>query len=251
MANLIKRNYISILSVSVFLLLWEIGSRVGFLPSDYVGTPSKIFIEFFGLFTAQNLSDYLLPSVESLFLGLALAIIMGVVLGYAIGMNITVRKIFKPFLFAINAVPAVVFFPLIILTLGISLQSVILTIVLMCFVPVMINVMEGVSSTDSQLLSMADSFGSKKLFVLKNIIFYSTLPYIFAGTRAAIGKSVIALIVAELYGLNQGIGYLVSYYGSTFQINKLMSLVLFILVLNGILFTILMGFEKLFKRVTT
>ena len=247
--ELLSKHGLSIASVLVFFSLWEAGSRLGVLPKDYIGTPSVFFVEFYKLFNQRTINTYLLPSVEALVTGLLIAIVLGTVFGFAIGVNATVRKIFKPFLFAINTIPVVVFFPLFVFAFGISLESVIIVIVAMCTVPILINVVQGVASADSLLLTMAKSFKAKKLLVVKEVLFYSTLPYLFAGIKAAIGRSVIALIIAELYGLNRGIGYLIAFYGGSFHADKLMALVLFILLINCILFAILWFIEKRFYKV--
>lgn len=242
--NLLKKHGLSIISVIIFFLLWEIGSRLNVLPKDYIGTPSIFIVEFFHLFTPRIITTYLLPSVEALIIGLPTAILLGVVIAFAIGINPTVRKIFKPFLFAVNTIPVVVFFPLFVFAFGISLESVIIVIIAMCTVPVLINVVQGIASADPLLLTMAKSFKVSKFFVVKDILFFSALPYLIAGIRAAIGRSIIALIIAELYGLNRGIGYLIAFYGGSFHADKLMALVIFILLINCVLFAILWLIEK-------
>lgn len=247
--KLLSKHGLSVTSVIVFFALWEAGSRFGILPKDYIGTPSVFFVEFFKLFDQRTINAYLLPSVEALITGLLIAIVLGTLVGFAIGVNATVRKIFKPFLFAINTIPVVVFFPLFVFAFGISLESVIIVIVAMCTVPILINVVQGVASADPLLLTMAKSFKAGKIFVVKEVLFYSTLPYLFAGIKAAIGRSVIALIIAELYGLNRGIGYLIAFYGGSFHADKLMALVLFILLINCILFAILWLVEETFYKV--
>ncbi len=247
--KLLKKHDYSILSVVVLTILWEIGSRLNYLPKDYMGTPSLIVVEFIRLFTPRTINTYILPSLEALSIGLIIAIIASTTLGFVIGINPVIRKLFKPYLFAINTIPFVVFFPMLVYTLGISIVSVIIVIVAMCSVPILINVVEGVANTDPQLLSMARSFRASELFIVKEIRFFSTLPYIFAGVKSAFGRAVIALVVAELYGLNRGIGYLIAFYGGSFHADQMMALVLFILLINCFLFAILWQIEKLFNKI--
>jgi NitT/TauT family transport system permease protein len=246
--KLFKKYDLSIISVVVFLVLWEIGGRLNLLPVDYIGMPSKIMVEFVHLLNPTFLGSYLLPSLEALIIGLTASIVLGVVLGFLIGVNPIVRKIFKPFMLALNAIPVIVFFPFFILIFGISLQSVITTIIIMCAIPILINVVEGVANTDPQLMIMAKSFNATSSFVVSEVVFFSSLPYIFSSIRAAIGKAIVALVIAEIYGLNKGIGYLISYYGSSFHVDKLMGIVLIILLINVILSSILWWVEKSFNK---
>ncbi len=240
----LKKYGLSVLSVIIFIFLWEVGSRLGILPVDYIGTPSKIFFEFTHMWTPDFVNTYFLPSIEELFIGLAISIAVGTVFGFLIGINSTVRQIFKPFFFAINTVPVMVFFPLFIIAFGISLQTVIIAIVVTCAAPIMINVAEGVANTDPLLLGMAKSFNAKGFFVFKEVLLGSTLPYLFAGIKSGVGRAIIALIIAELYGLNKGIGYLISFYGSGLHTDKLMAIVLLILLLNCIIFSMIWLIER-------
>jgi NitT/TauT family transport system permease protein len=93
---------------------------------------------------------------------------------------------------------------------------------------------------------MAQSFGASRFFIVKNVIFYEALPFIVAGAKTALGKAFIGLIVAEFYGIGQGLGRLISFYGLTYKIDKFMAVLAFILLISGLL---LMGFGYLERRI--
>jgi len=99
---------------------------------------------------------------------------------------------------------------------------------------IIINTIDGVKNTDKELLKMAKSFKAGKLFTIKSIMFYKSLPFIFSGMRIAVGKSIIGLVVAEIFGYGIGLGYLVSFYGANFAAAKL---IFIIFVLLGIALT--------------
>lgn len=246
--RLFKEYYISVLSVVAFLSVWEIASRMNETLNIFVGTPTGAINEFINFFTAENILTYVLPSMEALLIGLVLSIFLGVLIGFLISLNQNVYRAFRPFIFTLNAIPAIVFLPLIIIFMGISVQSVVLAIVLMSVIPIVINVTEGIRNTDTSLIKMAQSFGANKFIILQKVVFPSVLPYLFSGVRIAIGKSLVALIIAELYGLNKGLGYLIAFYGSTVQTSRLIGIVLFILIINGILLILLRMAEKKILR---
>jgi NitT/TauT family transport system permease protein len=91
---------------------------------------------------------------------------------------------------------------------------------------------------------MAKSFGANKLFILRTITFYSILPFVFSSLRIAVGRGLAGLIVGEAFGYGKGLGFLVSFYGNTFQTPRLMFVILVLLIISFILINLIGKSEK-------
>ena len=241
-----RTNILSFFSIVGFLLVWQVISYYKFVDPLFIGKPTQIFTEGLGLFKTGGTYEHLILSLKTFILGFSLALVFGVIVGLFLGAYSNAYQIVKPYLFALNSLPTMVILPLIIIWFGIGLKAKTIVVFMMSVVPILVNTIDGVRSVSEPLIKMAQSFKAKKIFIIRNIIFQSTLPYIFSGARVALGRAVLAVVIAEYLGLGNGIGYLLSYYGATFQVNKVMALVFLIILFNlGILRILNIGESKL------
>ena len=227
-----KYNLISIVATMGFLATWEIVSVFGIINDLYIGQPTKIFGEIFILLSATSFLEGLVSSLIALFVGYFIALTMGVIIGFAAGLDKKIYAIFRPFIFAINSTPFIVYLPLVIIWFGVDTNAKIMVVVLMAIIPVIINTIEGVRAANPDLIAMSKAFSTSKFFTLRRVIFREALPYIFSGSRIAFGRAFIAVIIAETFGFGKGLGYYISFYGLTLKANKLMAIILMILLIN-------------------
>ena len=228
-----KINIITaILSFSVFILVWQFISFYKIVDPTFIGMPSKILKEGINLFKCGEINKYIYASLISFFLGVLLSSIVSILGGMIVASRKTLYRMIAPYIFTINSVPVILILPLIIIWFGIGFNAKLVVIFLMSFVPFFTIIVDGVRSFDDSLVKMAKSFKAKKIFILKTITFFQALPFIFSGLRVAVGRAIIALIVAEFFGLGKGLGYLASFYGATYQINRLMVIIFLIVFFN-------------------
>jgi len=105
----------------------------------------------------------------------------------------------------------VAFAPLFVMWLGYTVYPKILVAILIVFFPVMVNVLTAIRTVDPDLINLARSFSSSRLQIFHMIEFPATLPPLFSGLRIASTLAIIGVVVGELVGGNQGLGYLLMY----------------------------------------
>jgi len=223
---------LSFLSVIIFILAWQIIARLKIVDPVFIGQPLEILKESFNFFASGEIYEHIVASGVTFILGFSAAILFGVTLGLLTGINRTLYNIVSPYIFAIHSTPIVALFPLIIIWFGVGVKAKVVIIFLMTVVPILANTIDGARSMDASLIKMAKSFEAGKLFILRTIIFQASVPYILSGIRVATGRAIIGLIISEFYGYGKGIGYLVSFYGQTFQTDKLMALVMMLIIFS-------------------
>jgi NitT/TauT family transport system permease protein len=118
-------------------------------------------------------------------------------------------------------------------------------VALLVIFPVVINTETGLRTTNVNLLEMAKSFGASSRQLFFKVSLPSALPFIFAGLRLGIGRGLIGVVVAELFGAKAGLGQLISVSAETFNMPALFAGVT-LLALAGIFMT--GGFQRLEKR---
>jgi len=225
------------LSVSLFLLVWElVGNVFQLINPMFMSAPSLIWKAAVQLFGSGEIWNDLSVSGIEFGWGYFLSVLVGVPFGIAIGWYKKFAYICDPFVNAMNATPRVALLPLIIIWLGIGILSKIGIIFLGAVFPLIINTRDGVKTTPVSLLNAARSFGASEWQLFRSVVVPSTVPFILTGLRLAIGRALIGVMVGELYAATAGIGFMITVAGATFQTDKVFVGVL-IFALSGMIAT--------------
>jgi NitT/TauT family transport system permease protein len=124
---------------------------------------------------------------------------------------------------------------LFILWLGIGIWSVLVVIFLVLF-PVTINTEAGLRTTSERLIEMLRSFGASPRQIFFKVSLPSAMPFILAGLKLGIGRGLIGVVVAELFGSRAGLGRLISQSADAFNMPELFAGVV-VLAVAGIVMT--------------
>jgi len=216
----------------VFALAWEAAGR--FLTGHYAFPPlSAIFAEAVRVFSTGTIYPHVAVSFLELFGGFLAAAVLGIVLGIAIGVSERTSDYFLPLIYAINATPIVALAPLLIVVMGIGILSKVVVIFLLCYFSILINTVAGMRNVDSALVEAAQAFGASRRQVVLKVLLPNARSFIVAGLRVALGRGLVGVVVAELYGSRAGLGWLVWYASEQMNIRLLFVSVL-ILAIAGI-----------------
>jgi ABC-type nitrate/sulfonate/bicarbonate transport system permease component len=200
----LPRWVITLASVAVVLLLWEIfGRRVNPVFGSY---PSAIAVAFWELAVSGQLWAALYESLRPFLLGYALAILVGVPLGLLIGGFRVAEAALGIYITAGYAMPLVALVPLLILWLGLGFAVKVAVVFLMALFPICINTWLGVVAVPKTLIEVGKSFVAPETVILRRIVLPATLPYIMAGIRLAVGRAVVAMVIAEFFTTISGLG---------------------------------------------
>lgn len=202
---------------------WELFSRSGILPPALLPAPSQVIVAWMDWVwgidgNTQNYSGKWFSDVAAsagrVFAGFALAGVLGVLLGLAIGWSRTVEKLIEPTLQVLRPVPPVSWIPLAIIWFGIADKPAIFLVFLGSFFPILLSTIHGVKTCDRNLLRAGAMTGATPRMLLRHIVFPSALPSIFSGLRIAIGSAWMLTVTAEMVAVKSGVGYVLwdSYY---------------------------------------
>jgi ABC-type nitrate/sulfonate/bicarbonate transport system permease component len=142
-------------------------------------------------------------------LGLAISIALGFGLAVLMHLMRPVQDAAYPLLVASQAVPIIVLAPLFILAFGYGIGPKLAIVALICFFPIVVNVLDGLRSVDPDLLKLMSSLGASRLTRLWKAELPSSLPSLFSGVKIAATVSVIGAVFGEWAGADRGLGRLV------------------------------------------
>jgi ABC-type nitrate/sulfonate/bicarbonate transport system permease component len=211
----------------------------------FISSPTLVLQAAFRMFfvTGEMWRD-LAWSALGYSLGLACAIAAGIPLGLAAGWYRRLSYAVEPFLAALNATPQVAFLPLIVIWVGTGMGARVLIIFLLAVLPLAINAHAAVRTTDPRLIAVARSFGASEARLFYSIILPSSIPFLLAGLRLAVGRGMIGVVVGEIYGSAAGVGAMISQSGARFETDKVFVGVLTIVAAGLILVELIERIER-------
>ncbi|WP_026970878.1 ABC transporter permease subunit [Aliagarivorans marinus] len=204
---------IALFSTLFFIGLWALVTETGmvrplFLPSPVDVVARMVDITLDG-FSGATLGQHLAASLGRIFGSFALACLIGIPLGVAIGCSRVMRGIFDPLIEFYRPLPPLAYLPLVIIWMGIDESSKIMLIFLAMLAPVVLSARAGVSSVKIEQIQVAYSMGASRWQVVTQVILHGALPDILTGMRIAIGFGWTTLVAAEMVAAERGIGFMV------------------------------------------
>lgn len=194
------------LFVAGLLLIWQLAC-VGFsIPNFILPRPSVVAQAFVTQFNPimENSWDTLVRTI----VGFVLAVVLGALLGIAIGSSRLVYRGLYPVLIGFNSVPKVAVVPVFVIWFGTGTVPAILTAFLVSFFPIAVNVATGLATVEPELLDVLRSLGARKRQILIKVGLPRSLPYFFASLKIAITLAFVGTIISETVASSSGIGYL-------------------------------------------
>jgi NitT/TauT family transport system permease protein len=223
-------------SVVAGLLLWEFLSRVVVASPLFLAAPSQIIAAIYGLAKSGELWRHLGVSAVEFALGYVIACILGILAGLGMASSAVVKRVLQPWISGLYATPTLALAPLFILWFGIGVGSKVVVVILLVFFPVTINTEAGLRTTSERLIEMLRSFGATPRQIFFKLSLPSAVPFILAGLKLGIGRGLIGVVVAELFGSRAGLGRLISASADSFNMPDLFAGVV-VLAVAGILMT--------------
>lgn len=205
--------YYKIFSLLFFFGLWQLISYLNSLNEWFnpVFLPSPVMV-------VETAYDYLIDgtlighigmSFYRMIIGFVIGVVIAVVLGILIATKRDFDNIFSPILNLVGPIPVFAFLPMFLIWFGIGESSKIALIAYATFVPLITYVIDGIKNTDPVLIRSARSLGATPFQVFTKVIFKSALPHIFAGMKISLALTFSALVVAEMMGASEGLGYII------------------------------------------
>ncbi|TNC08341.1 ABC transporter permease [Methylobacterium terricola] len=231
---------------AVCLIAWE-GLVHGFaIPSWLLPAPSQIMAA--ALAWGPELAANAFVTLRETLAGFLLALALSLPLAGLIAFNALARRSLYPLLLGLQSVPKVALAPLMTVWFGFSEWPKILIVVLVCFFPILVNVVAGLDSVPSAMLDLMRSLGAPQHMVLRRLRIPAALPALFTGCKVAITFAVIGAVIAEFVSAQSGLGYLIMITTSQSQTPVAFAA---ILVLTGISVALFYAIEFLEKRFVT
>jgi NitT/TauT family transport system permease protein len=245
LVNIREKYMAGTLSVVGGLLAWELVSRFIVANPLFLAAPSQIVEAIWSLTLSGQMERHIWISAIEFALGYVIASIIGIGVGFGMANSPRFKQAMQPWISGLYATPTIALAPLFILWFGIGIWSKVLVVIFLVLFPVTINTEAGLRTTSDRLIEMLKSFGASGRQIFFKVSLPSALPFILAGLKLGIGRGLIGVVVAELFGSRAGLGRLISQSADAFNMPELFAGVI-VLAVAGIAMTA--GFGWLEKR---
>ena len=239
-------NYGKILVAIGVLTWWEGLRRFGLVSSLLLASPSEI------LQAALQANVELLSAVHVTLLEILAAVsitwVCGIVIGLPVGISPFARRYVAPLLSSIFSIPKIMFYPLMLVWLGIGPQSKIGFAVFTSFFTVALTTIDAVGTIDHRYAVAARSFGATRLHLLYGIYLPLALPGIISGLRIGTALVVIGVVVSEMLASFEGLGFWISTHRSSFDTPQVYLGILLALLLSMGINALLGRLERRFSN---
>ncbi len=198
---------LSAIALAIPLLLWALFSYTGWVEPMFLPTPTAVLKAGITMFREDNLIVDILVSCGRVFAGFAVAAIIGVPVGIAMGTFPSMESLFSPIVGTVRYMPVMAFVPLIIIWVGLGEASKTIIIFLGVVLYNAIMVTDAVKFIPKEMIQVAYTLGANRFQVLTKVILQAVFPSVLDTLRVNVSGAWNFLVIAELVASENGLGF--------------------------------------------
>ena len=226
------------------LLLWQLVYMAKLVPPVIARSPAEVFGFLWQIMADGTVWPSLAATLGATLIAFAMASVIGVVAGIALGLFPRVEALIDPYLSAANAMPRIAFAPVFVIAFGIGQGAKIALAFSVVVFILMINARSGVRTADRDILTMARVMDCTRRQMFLKILLPSAVPSIFAGLRLGLIYSLLGVITSEIIASRVGLGQLIAWYSGIFKLEGVYAVVLLLAVVASAMNTAMSVLEQ-------
>ena len=228
--------------------LWQLAARTGAL-ADLLGlepflVPSPAEIGEALWESRELLAENAWVTLREILLGFLIGLAAGLGFAALLRLSETLRRAFYPLLVASQAIPILVFAPILLVWFGFGIGPKVVVVALICFFPIAVNTADGLRSVDLDAIKMMRSLDASRWQILWRVEAPTSLPFVFSGAKVAATYAPIAAIFGEWVGAESGLGVLIREDSARLETARLFAAAAVLAVLALALFALLALAER-------
>jgi len=230
-------RYGAFISLTLVLLFWEAGVALFNIPTFVLPPPSHVFVAA-GENSLWSWATHSFATLKVVLMGFLAATMVSIPLAVAISSSRITSSLVMPVLVAIKATPVVAIAPIIIVVLGTGDVPRVLITFLIAFFPIVVSATTGLALAPTELLGLSRSLRASRWRELWDIRMPYAVPHIFSGLKVASTLVVTGAVVGEFVAAERGLGYLVLFSTSNFEVASAFVCLVLLVIFSLTLFTL-------------
>ena len=237
--------WVPLLSLAVVLGGWELVGRS--INPLLFAPPSEVIRQFSEMIESGELAAAAKITMQALFLGYFLAVIVGIPFGIIMGIFDRFGDIMQPYLYAIFSTPRVVVVPLIVVWFGIGFEARLFLVFFWAAIAISVNTAQGVRHARPDLVEVARSFQANRMQMARHVLIPGAIPFVLAGLRIGAERAIVGVIIGEMFLQIVGLGGVITQGSSDLLPAKMLCAVVVIASMGTIIVTALDMLERRFQ----
>ncbi|GAA0764317.1 ABC transporter permease [Clostridium sartagoforme] len=233
-----------IVFILILLIIWEFIVNVGGIEKYILPAPTdviKVLIKDF-----RTMIPHISATLYEGMVGFLIAIVLSIILAVIMDMVPLIKRSLYPVLVISQTIPTVALAPLFIIWFGFGALPKIIVVVIVCFFPIVISIVDGLEGVDKDLINHFKLMGASKL----NVFLHLKLPYgminFFSGMRIAATYSIMGAVIGEWLGGDKGLGVYMTRARSAYALDKMFASIVIIVAISMGIFLLVSFMEKVF-----
>lgn len=221
------------------VLAWEFLPRIFNIPTLLLPPPTLVFKSVWLLYDRGLLVGNFAITLAEALGGFVIGSVCGVFFAFLVTRSLLIERMLLPYLIGLQALPKVALAPLIVVWIGIGIESKVAIAAVISFFPVLINAIVGFSTVEAEKIDLMRSLVASGWQQFSIVIFPNSLPFIFAGLNVAIVLSITGALVGEFIGADRGLGNLLLQLNYNMDISGMFAVLLVLAMLGVVLYTLI------------
>lgn len=218
---MLRTSYNGALFLLGVMAIWELVARAEWVNPLIVPPLSRILAVFSELFWSGQIPSQILVSMKRAALGYFLAALIFIPLGILMGLSRSIHRLFEVVIEMLRPIPPPVVIPVAMLFLGLGDEMKVFVIFFSCAWPILLNTIEGARGVDPVLVSTARTFGLSRTQTIVSVILPASAPQIVTGLKVSLPIMLILVVISEMVGSTDGIGYFILDSQRTFRVAQM------------------------------
>ena len=226
----------------IFLFLWEMTGRLQILPAYLLPPPSRILLAM--VRNADLLWQHARITLLQAVVGFAIAMLLGCLLALWLDYSPLARKTLYPYLITSQTVPIIVLAPLFAMWFGFGILPKVLIVVLVCFFPITISLMEGLATVDKELMDLMHAMDASTWQKYRWVKLPAAMSSLFSGLKISGTYSIMGAVIGEWIGGRMGLGVYMLRVRQSFATDQVFAVITVIVILSILVLKIIQLAEK-------
>ena len=232
----------------LFLALWEGAARFGFIDSFIFSSPSKVLLCAYGMALDQTLFAHIGITLFETIASFLLVIISALAVTIILWLNKGLSETLEPYLVILNSLPKSALAPLLIVWLGATYHTIIITGVSVAIFGSILSLYTSFQSVDPEKIKLIYTMGGKNYHVLTKVVLPSNIPSLFSIMKVNIGLCLVGVIIGEFIASRQGLGYLIIYGSQVFKLDWVIMSIVILCIMAWGLYSLLSCLENCYLK---
>ncbi|MCB2298989.1 ABC transporter permease [Clostridium tagluense] len=233
----IENKLIPVFFQLVILFIWQIAIDKWKVPQYILPSPKDIIITLVNIL--PSITKHIYATLCEALIGFTISILLALILAILMDNVKLIKKCVYPILVVSQTIPIIALAPLFVIWFGFGTLPKIIVVVLVCFFPIVISLMDGLESVDTDMVNLLKTMGASKFKIFTMVKLPASTVNFFSGLRIAATYSIMGAVIGEWLGGDKGLGVYMIRAKNSYALDKVFAVIIIIVLLSMGLFGLL------------